>query len=232
MQQDSTSGAAPGWYPDPSRSDLQRYWDGEAWTESTAPAAWPGGPPAPTGPRNEPLAVSAFVFSIFGGFVFAIVFAFMARGRIKRSGGELVGKGFTTAALVISAGWVVAIGGYLALDAAGVLENRNADDFSGEEREVAEVIDRFEDGSPDTICDDLLTEDYRVTYRGFGGPEHCAERVADDDDRGEIDVIDIAIDGDTATVTAERPGQLVQPRITITLVRQGDEWRIASVGWR
>lgn len=29
--------APPGWYPDPSSPDLQRYWDGDAWTESTAP---------------------------------------------------------------------------------------------------------------------------------------------------------------------------------------------------
>ncbi|WP_344779441.1 DUF2510 domain-containing protein [Gordonia caeni] len=28
-----------GWYPDPHGSELQRYWDGEVWTEHTAPAA-------------------------------------------------------------------------------------------------------------------------------------------------------------------------------------------------
>jgi hypothetical protein len=26
-----------GWYPDAARSDLLRYWDGQAWTEHTAP---------------------------------------------------------------------------------------------------------------------------------------------------------------------------------------------------
>ncbi len=29
--------AAPGWYSDPASPSLQRYWDGTAWTESTAP---------------------------------------------------------------------------------------------------------------------------------------------------------------------------------------------------
>lgn len=29
--------AAPGWYPDPAAPNLQRYWNGTAWTESTAP---------------------------------------------------------------------------------------------------------------------------------------------------------------------------------------------------
>ena len=27
----------PGWYPDPGAPELQRYWDGYAWTESVAP---------------------------------------------------------------------------------------------------------------------------------------------------------------------------------------------------
>ncbi|WP_440712091.1 DUF2510 domain-containing protein [Gordonia sp. FQ] len=28
-----------GWYPDPNGAPLQRYWDGAAWTEHTAPQA-------------------------------------------------------------------------------------------------------------------------------------------------------------------------------------------------
>ncbi|MDL9944158.1 DUF2510 domain-containing protein [Gordonia sp. ABSL11-1] len=27
----------PGWYPDPQRRELQRYWDGASWTDQTAP---------------------------------------------------------------------------------------------------------------------------------------------------------------------------------------------------
>lgn len=30
-----------GWYPDPNGSAIQRYWDGGAWTEHTAPLAAP-----------------------------------------------------------------------------------------------------------------------------------------------------------------------------------------------
>ncbi len=33
----------PGWYPDPSNPEAARYWDGESWTENTAPlraAGW------------------------------------------------------------------------------------------------------------------------------------------------------------------------------------------------
>ncbi len=28
---------APGWYPDPTQPGTQRYWDGEKWTEHSAP---------------------------------------------------------------------------------------------------------------------------------------------------------------------------------------------------
>ena len=34
------------WYPDPQDPTLQRYWDGTAWTEHTAPAAGGAGAPA------------------------------------------------------------------------------------------------------------------------------------------------------------------------------------------
>jgi uncharacterized RDD family membrane protein YckC len=48
----SGAGTPPGWYPDPSDASQQRYWDGVAWTEATAPAA-PGygyGAPGYTAP--------------------------------------------------------------------------------------------------------------------------------------------------------------------------------------
>jgi hypothetical protein len=37
----------PGWYPDPSGSGGQRYWDGTQWTQQVAP----GPQPAPPGPQ-------------------------------------------------------------------------------------------------------------------------------------------------------------------------------------
>ena len=51
----SGTSTPPGWYPDPSNPAQQRYWDGTAWSDATAPgaaaAAAPsyGVPAAPTG---------------------------------------------------------------------------------------------------------------------------------------------------------------------------------------
>jgi hypothetical protein len=56
---------SPGWYPDPQVGGQQRWWDGTAWTDHTAPlcGAGPGQQPAPeqsawTGggvPRSAPI---------------------------------------------------------------------------------------------------------------------------------------------------------------------------------
>jgi hypothetical protein len=37
-------GGEPGWYPDPARESVRRYWDGHAWTEHE----WRGRPPERT----------------------------------------------------------------------------------------------------------------------------------------------------------------------------------------
>ena len=40
---------APGWYPDPATPGQRRYWDGQGWTNSTAP-----GPQHPAAPGVQP----------------------------------------------------------------------------------------------------------------------------------------------------------------------------------
>lgn len=50
----------PGWYPDPTAPDLQRYWNGFAWTESTAPRVMEPFTAVPMGERAEPAMVGVY----------------------------------------------------------------------------------------------------------------------------------------------------------------------------
>jgi hypothetical protein len=67
-----------GWYPDPNVTGSQRYWDGAAWSEHTAPA----GETAPTPPVAPPQAQAQFqrsgspVRKIVGGIAGAIAIIF------------------------------------------------------------------------------------------------------------------------------------------------------------
>jgi hypothetical protein len=56
---------APGWYPDPSGANTQRYFDGTKWTDQLAPFS---GLPAPQ-PRAAARARRLFVYIAIGGAV-------------------------------------------------------------------------------------------------------------------------------------------------------------------
>ena len=199
----------PGWYPDPSAPGTVRWWDGSAWSAHTARAA--GGPGSA---GTDGFAIAALVLGIIGGSVLAIVFGFVARHRIERSGGVKGGRGMATAGIVLGSIWLTLIVVLVVLGVTGVLESENADDYSGRERQVATVVDRFEDAADDDeagaarICDDLLTPDAaRLISRGGGKP--CAEYFADAMDgqfQVEIDVKSIDISGTQATVKVDEGG--------------------------
>jgi hypothetical protein len=63
MTTEGTPAAAAGWYPDPTRQNELRYWDGSTWTDHMAPgasAAATAPPPAiGTAPPPMPAAVAA-----------------------------------------------------------------------------------------------------------------------------------------------------------------------------
>ena len=75
----STSTTAPGWYPDPTAPETQRYWDGHGWTTATSggtpqthlasgqpPVATPVPPPPATERPGRTLAGWALGVSIAG----------------------------------------------------------------------------------------------------------------------------------------------------------------------
>lgn len=66
--------AGPGWYPDPSRADTVRYWDGEGWTDQRAPAT-PGGngPSRPPGRGSRRLWIGAAAAVIAAAAIVVVV---------------------------------------------------------------------------------------------------------------------------------------------------------------
>ena len=98
----------------------------------TAPPGWGHGYPpaypaygyAPV-PRTNGLAVASFVCSLFFrlygiGAVLAVVFGFVARYQIKRSGGTQKGKGLALAGIVIGLVSLIAIAVVVAIVVAAV----------------------------------------------------------------------------------------------------------------
>jgi len=136
----------PGWYPRPDMQDTLGFWDGEKWTEHTAPRTQ-----APVASevmaskgRTPGIVVAAFVFSL-PGFVYGfppfvgLVLGIIGRGRAKAAGR---GVGMATAAIVISTVWLLA---GTSLIAANVINGSNANRssvYSGVET-VSDVCREF-----------------------------------------------------------------------------------------
>jgi uncharacterized RDD family membrane protein YckC len=67
---DQPGGTPAGWYPDPQGGGGQRYWDGQQWTDNTAPGQ--GGQPAAGGVGQAASAGIRFVARIIDGLVIGI----------------------------------------------------------------------------------------------------------------------------------------------------------------
>lgn len=70
---------AAGWYPDSRMAGTQRYWDGEKWTEQTAPLS-PGAAPTSTSSSAKPSSGVKKFFMIVGAIVTLIFLASVCVG--------------------------------------------------------------------------------------------------------------------------------------------------------
>ena len=77
--------SAPGWYPDPDGSPRQRYWDGNAWTQSYQDAG-PGR--VPPNKRSGWLTALAVVGGLIGLLIVVVIIAAIAVGGISLMGCE------------------------------------------------------------------------------------------------------------------------------------------------
>src|SRR5688572_29603953 len=126
---------APGWYPDPYAPGHQRWWSGREWTGYVAPG--PGARSKPT----DGFAIASLVTSIVGFSPVGIALGLVAKRRIKNSGGHRGGDGLATAGIAVGCVYLALTGVVVALALSGVFDEVNADDYPGEEAEVAAVVD-------------------------------------------------------------------------------------------
>ena len=105
------------------------------------------------------------------------------------------------------------------------------DEFSGEERRVAQVIADLgtaaDDADAAQICSALLTA--QLADRLKAGRRTCTQELEDalaDADEFTLTTREVAVTQTSATARVENSEG--RPR-TVDLVRQGEDWRIAAI---
>jgi hypothetical protein len=111
----------------------------------------------------------------------------------------------------------------------------SAGDFQGEERKVADQVEKLESagetGDAKAICDDVLAATLREQIQAAGSNcEQELDRAIKDADDFDLDVESVTIDGDTATAKV-RGNDRGEDRVRdFEFVREGADWRATSLG--
>ena len=108
----------------------------------------------------------------------------------------------------------------------------NAERFEGDERAVAEVVDRLgaaaREGDTTTICEQLVTVELQTSIREASGTS-CAqefeENIVSGDTAYEVESIDVQNDQATATVVDQK-----DRKSRLFLARANGGWRITRIG--
>ena len=124
----------------------------------------------------------------------------------------------------------------LALLAAGCTSGASsANDFEGEQKAVADVVEDLqsagETGDAGKICTDILARSLADEIRAAGSScEQELDKAIGDADDFDLSVEEVTVDGDTATAEVKgREGDRDQVR-TFEFERDGDSWRATSFG--
>jgi hypothetical protein len=123
----------------------------------------------------------------------------------------------------------------LALAGCGAAPKDSAKDFKGDERNIADVVERLEkaarDDDPAIVCKTLLSEKLLSALSTQG--TNCNTGVKEafkDADSFDLTVDDVSINGTTAQTKVKYRSLANDKTATLTLERDGDAWKIASLG--
>jgi hypothetical protein len=121
----------------------------------------------------------------------------------------------------------------LAVAGCGTAPRDSAQDFKGEQRAVAAVVERLEaaarDDKPDVVCTQLLSSKLLAALRAQG--TNCRTGVGEsfrDADSFDITVKDVVIRGTHATATVRYRRGSEDQTATLELDREGRTWKISA----
>jgi hypothetical protein len=123
----------------------------------------------------------------------------------------------------------------LLLAGCGAAPRDSAKDFKGDERNVADVVERLEkaarDDDPGIVCKTLLSSKLLAALRTQGTNCNTAVKEAfKDADSLDLTVEDVTISGATATAKVKYRSLSKDKTTTLTLEREGSAWKISSLG--
>jgi hypothetical protein len=123
----------------------------------------------------------------------------------------------------------------LAVAGCGAAPRDSAQDFKGDERAVAAVVERLEsaarDNEPAVVCSRLLSTRLLTALRQQG--TNCATGVREgfrDADSVDLTVDDVEIRGTRATAKVEYRSRSQDRTATLQLDREGNAWKLSSLG--
>ena len=114
--------------------------------------------------------------------------------------------------------------------------NTSANDFEGEQKNVADVVDTLGSaagtGDGDKICTEVLAKS--LADKMAAGGSSCAQQLDDalkDADDNDLSVESVTVDGSTATAKVKgRDGANKDAIRTLEFEKSGQDWRITSLG--
>jgi hypothetical protein len=111
----------------------------------------------------------------------------------------------------------------------------SAGDFEGEEKQVAEQVEKLETAGKgtdaETICNDILAKSFsdQIASAGSTCVDEVDKAIKDADDFS-LDVEDVTITGNTATAKVKGKEAGKDQVRTFEFEREGSDWRATSLG--